>query len=75
MILIKSKYLIEEGIVEKVFYDEKSRQSKVTINGFKGSATSSNRFSIGQRVYVVHNNNNVIMCYDKDRYYRENRKL
>ena len=67
--IINSKFSIGDGIVEEAFYDQSRGVSKVIITGLKGVIITTSTFSVGQSVYVVYYKSNVIMCYDKNKYY------
>lgn len=65
----KSEYIIKDGYVEKVFYDQSRNLYKLSIKGLKGIIITSNSFSINENVYVVCYKNKALMCYNKNEYY------
>ena len=65
----KGEYTINDGYVEKVFYDQSRNLYKLSIRGMKGIIITSNSFSLNENVYVVCYKNKALMCYNKNMYY------
>ena len=68
-IALKGEYTINDGYVEKVFYDQSRNLYKLSIRGMKGIIITSNSFSLNENVYVVCYKNKALMCYNKNMYY------
>jgi len=69
IVVLKQKYTIIEGQVEKVFYEQNRNIYKLSIRGMKGLIITSNIFSANENVYVVCYKNRVLMCYNMSMYY------
>lgn len=65
----KGEYTINDGYVEKVFYDQSRNLYKLSIRGMKGIIITSNSFSSNENVYVICYKNKALMCYNKNMYY------
>ena len=65
----KGEYTINDGYVEKVFYDQSRNLYKLSIRGMKGIIITSNSFSSNENVYVICYKNKALMCYSKNMYY------
>lgn len=65
----KKDYVIKDGYIEKIFYDQSKNVYKLSIKGFKGIIITSNSFSANENVYVVCYKEKALICYNKDMYY------
>lgn len=68
-LLFMKSYIIQESIVENIFYDEERNMYKILVQGFKKPILSETAFQVGETVYAIVSKRGILLhCYSKNDY-------